>query len=93
MSEYNRDPEVIRERIAEMREEVINRLAMQECEEVFYRMSTADKSMMRDAIAAYAEDITDEELERREYGAMWPYVAKYIYEILREEIERDYYYE
>ena len=96
-TKYNRDPEVVRERMSQMRDEMVDSIAKQETEDFFERLDTADKGMIADALYSFVETIDDSEInsiadwDRNKVGeAVCQYVNQYVFDIKRHEIEQDY---
>lgn len=96
-TKYNRDPEVVRERMSQMRDEMIDTIAKQETKDLFERLDTADKGMIVDALYSFVETISDVDIE---YIAgrdplttgriVYKYVNQYVFDVKRQEIEQDY---
>jgi ribonucleotide reductase beta subunit family protein with ferritin-like domain len=94
----NRDPEVVRERMSQMRDEMIDTIAKQETQDLFERLDTADKGMIADALSSFVETISDSDIHNigdpdkyAEVGrTACRYVNQYVFDIKRQEIEQDY---
>lgn len=96
-TKYNRDPEAVRERMSQMRDEMIDSIAKQETEDLFKRLDTADKGLITDALYSFVETINDSDIrsiaDRTTIATgrtVCRYVNQYVYDIKRQEIKEDY---